>query len=77
MTFFQSHIRVSCICQKPDQATVLYQVRSMYHLSMSKFSSSSLQNVKITIITMKNKIMLHFSASFSYIPASCAHTGFR
>lgn len=56
ITFFQSHTRVSCICQKPDQATVLYQVRSISLMPMSKFSSFTLCNIKITTTTMKNKI---------------------
>lgn len=36
--YFQLQTRVSYTCQK----TVLYQVRSIHHMSMSKFSSSSL-----------------------------------
>lgn len=56
ITFFQSHARVSCICQKPDQATVLYQVRSIYLMSMNKFSSSLPCKIEITTATIKNKI---------------------
>lgn len=77
ITFFQSHTRVSCICQKPDQATVLYQVRAVSLMSMSKFSSFSLCNIKITTATMKNKINGHTFLFTSVTSQPHAHTGFR
>lgn len=68
--YFHLHTRVSYTCQKP----ILYQVRSIHHMSMSKFSSSSLRNIKITTTTMKNKINATLFYSLQLHPSlMCSH----
>lgn len=54
MAFFQSHTRVSCLCQKPWSGYSTLPGQSHVSKFVNKFSPSPLWNIKIT--TMKNKI---------------------